>query len=218
MFDGDSYIYREGTTPQTRTALTSKNKIFSFAFGQNEFSQIGVIGTFDPSHGRGVDPVRGVGFGDQIAELVPTVTDPVTISVTRTLLYLANVFQVFGYAAGVDGLVRDLKHHKWPFDIKQEIAFSQVADESPGSGLPGARISSNGVNKAVLTFYEACWITSYSASFPSDSTIIAETVDISVSDVVDGASIYNEFSETGNNPFLGQLGSARFNEGGSFGT
>ena len=96
MFTNDSYIYRQGTTPNTRSAISSKNKIYSTPYGAEKgFLQIGVVGSFDPTHGKGVDPVRGIGFGDQIAELVPSVTDPVTISVTRTLMYLSNIFQVF---------------------------------------------------------------------------------------------------------------------------
>ena len=62
MRAGDSYIYREGTTPNTRVAIASKVKIYSFAFGQPGHTQIGVIGTFDPSDSRSADPVRGIGF------------------------------------------------------------------------------------------------------------------------------------------------------------
>ena len=37
---GDSYIYREGTSPNTRTAINSKVRIFSGAFGHADLQQI----------------------------------------------------------------------------------------------------------------------------------------------------------------------------------
>ena len=127
MNPSEGYIYRKGMAPQTRTVLSTKNKIYSKPSGNNKFLQIGVVATFDPSDSRAVDPVRGIGFGDQIAELVPNASEPISISVTRSALYLSLLMQVFGYSAGVDGLVRALKHHRWPFDIKQEIVFSEIS-------------------------------------------------------------------------------------------
>ena len=199
--DRDSYIFREGTTPNTRAQISSKVKIFSYAPDSNNFIQVGVIGSFGPSHDRGVEAVRGVGFGDQIAELVPQVEEPITLDVDRTALYLSNVFQAFGYRGGIDGLVRSLKHHRWPFDIKQEIIFSELAfaEQLTATG-PGTVAASDGTRRALLTFYEACWMNSYSTSFEADSTIITESVSISVSDIIDGASIYGEEIASGNAP------------------
>jgi hypothetical protein len=177
--------------------------------------------TFSVSESRAVDPIRGVGFGDQIAEQVPSATEPVSISVERTMLYLANAYQAFGYHGGIDGMVRSLKHHRWPFDIKQEIVFSELvnaefpttAHEGPAT-LPFA--SSYGAAAgifALVTIYEACWINDYSADFPAEGTAVAESVSITCSDILDPNidGNYGEFLDSGNNPFTtGQLGSQRF--------
>lgn len=196
--DKDSYIFRKGVTPNTLSVISSKNRIFAFnATGQ--LVQLGVIATFDPSEARTVEPVRGIGFGDQIAELVPGVTDPMSLSVTRTALYLSNIFQIFGYKAGVDGICRSLKHHRWPFDIRQEVVFSAIAAENT-SGDIASNVSSITVDQrdekgiynqyAVLTFYEACWITDYGVSYASDAALVQETVTISVSDILAGPGKY----------------------------
>lgn len=232
MFDNDSYLYRDGATPNTRTMISSKNKIYSYAAGQNGFSRIGVVTNFNPSESRNIEPVRGVGFGDQIAELVPGMTEPMQIAINRIALYLANAHQVFGYFGGVDGLVRSLKHHKWPFDIKQEIVFSEIANDSfrrvgtnitpelPASSVTTQPSVSGGSISALITIYEACWLNSYGSTFPNDQTPVAEDLSITVSDVIDGRSVYNEFVQTGNNPLSGtngQLGSVRFRDGVSAG-
>ena len=212
----EGYIYRKGMAPQTRSVISSKNKIYSKPSGSNKFLQIGVTATFDPSDSRAVETVRGIGFGDQIAELVPNASEAITISVTRSALYLSLLMQVFGYNAGTDGLVRALKHHRWPFDIKQELVFSEIATkEAKVSSLVSA--TETGL-KALLTYYEACWMTSYSTSFTADTSLVQENCEISCSDIIDGKSNYQqyikEFSiDTGNNPFTNQGGSARFGTG-----
>jgi len=213
----EGYIYRSGLAPQTRSVLSTKNKIYAKPSGQNKYLQVGVLATFDPSDSRAVEPVRGIGFGDQIAELIPGVSDPITISVTRTALYLSLLMQVFGYNAGVDGLVRALKHHRWPFDIKQEIVFSEIATQNL-NGAAGVRPSSEGGFQALLTYYEACWMTSYSTSFTADTAIVQETCELSCSDIIDGKSNYQLFgdlgaNDTGNNPYSNQGGSSRFTNG-----
>jgi len=212
MRDNDSYIYRKGTTPNTRIAISQKNKLYSVARGQTAFSQVGLVSSFGLSESRAVDEVRGMGYGDQIAELVPGVTGAMSISVSRTLLYLANIYQAMGYAAGIDGLVRSLKHHQWPFDLKQELVFSRIATNSqnnPKLTVP----SSDGVNEALLVFFEACWMESYSANYASDAAMISEDVGIKATDVIDGTSTYGELASdaesTGNNPFS-EIGSLRY--------
>jgi len=156
MNQSEGYIYRKGMAPQTRTIVSTKNKIYAKPSGSDKFLQIGVVATFDPSDSRAVEAVRGIGFGDQIAELVPNASEPITISVTRSALYLSLLMQVFGYKAGADGLVRALKHHRWPFDIKQEIVFSEIATKDVKAS-PGVAVSTeSGSLKALLTFYEAC--------------------------------------------------------------
>jgi len=202
--DKDSYVFRKGVTPNTLSVISSKNRVYSYA-ANNQLTQVGVIATFDPSETRTVEPVRGVGFGDQIAELVPGVTDPMTIAVTRTALYTANVQQVFGYTAGVEGIVRSLKHHRWPFDIYQEIVFSTIARFNAEGREPQGDIDSvfdpNGDQnaQALVTIYEACWMSDYSVSFASDTALVQESVTINVSDIISAAeAVYNEGKEFGN--------------------
>jgi len=196
--DTDSYIFRKGVTPNTLSVISSKNRIFAYN-ATGTLVQIGVIATFDPSEARTIEPVRGIGFGDQIAELVPSVTDPLTISVTRTALYLSNVFQVFGYKAGVDGICRSLKHHRWPFDVRQEVVFSAIAAENTDGSVAqnvddvtaDPRDEKGIYNQyAVLTFYEACWISDYSVSYASDAALVQETVTLNCSDILAGPGLY----------------------------
>ena len=239
---GSSYLYDFGTSPNTRTAVSQKVRILTPAYGESTaMHQMGVVSSFNPSQSRTVEPVRGVGFGDKVAELVPSVTEPTTGSFERALLYLCNLWQATGYAGGIDGPVRSLAHHKWPFDIEQQLAFSTLADADLGEanvGLQGQSGTFQGGTKqitypqvtpdasegaypgderghsAIITIYEACWFTSWGATFAKDAGMIMETGDVSVSDVHDFASVYGEFLATGNDPTIGQLGSIRFAENG----
>jgi len=239
---GASYLYDFGTSPNTRTAVSQKVRLLTPQYGNAvNLSQMGVISQFNPTESRTVEPVRGVGFGDMIAELVPSVTEPMTGSFERALLYLCNLWQATGYASGVDGPVRSLRHHRWPFDIEQQLVFSTLADvdlmsanvgyNQGAGGSPGAFDGGVGVttfpqvtpdntgnpqgnfgHTALITIYEACWFTSWSTTFAKDTGMIMETGDVSVSDVHDFASVYGEFLATGNDPTIGQLGSIRFSE------
>lgn len=210
-----NYIYRQGTAPNTRAAVSQKNKIFSYTIGAHKFQQIGVLSEFGHDESRSVEPVRGVGFGDQIAELVPGITEPMSLTVNKTLLYAQNLFQSFGYRGGVEGLVRSLRHHRWPFDIKQELVFSElVSSDKIGDidNAPGTRNASNQpvsgsgsqrkeftstVVKALITIYEGCWMSAYNASYTADAAIVAENSTVMVTDVIDGFSTYGEFVDTG---------------------
>lgn len=239
---GTSYLYDFGTSPNTRTAVSQKVRILTPHYGDVQaLHQMGVLSTFSPTMSRTVEPVRGIGFGDQVAELVPSVTDPPTASFERALLYLCNLWQSTGYASGVDGPVRSLAHHRWPFDIEQQLVFSTQADMdlgAPNQGVSGQsgtfqggvkainfpEVTSTGSNpsydtsmrghSALITIYEACWFTSWSASFAKDSGMIMESGDVTISDVHDFSSVYGEFLATGNDPSIGQLGSIRFTEQG----
>jgi hypothetical protein len=207
----NSYVYTEGVTPQTRTVIGSRIKMYSFAYGQQGFTQIAVVDSVSQSHGRSADPIRGIGFGDQIAELVPGVSDAVTLSFSRTALYTSNIFQVFGYKGGVDGLVRSLKHHRFPFDIREEKLISQIenreANTTNQTGLP-LRPSPNGV-RALITRFVGCWMTSFSTDFASDSSIVSENAEVSATDILAQEAIadYNEAEGFGNNPFDGETSS-----------
>jgi hypothetical protein len=260
---GQSYLYDYGTSPNTRTAVSQKVRILAPVYGDNTaLWQMGVLSSFAPSQSRSVEPVRGIGFGDQVAELVPSVTEPTTGSFERALLYLCNLWQATGYAAGIDGPVRSLAHHRWPFDIEQQLVFSTLSDwdlgkANKGYGSSGGKFdggvkqvqyaqttqsvpgddagagwwesgqteahaatpsetatADNGRgHSAIITMYEACWFTSWGASFAKDAGMIMETGDVTVSDTHDFASYYGEFMATGNDPTIGQLGSIRY--GGS---
>jgi len=204
----NSSVYRFGTTPQTRSVVSSKNRIFAPAAEGNQLIQVGVVASFSPTESRDVEQIRGIGFGDQIAELVPGVTQAMTISVVRTALYLANVFQVFGYNAGTSGLVRSLRHHKFPFDMKHELIFSSLHenDNAPNTktvALPGGNV------KALITFFEGCWMTSWSSEFTSEAAMVQENVEMIVTDITDGSSTYNEFINSGlsgdNGQYISQI-------------
>jgi len=223
----NNYIYRMGTAPNTRAAVSQKNKIYSYAVGASSFQQIGAVSEFSFDESRTIDAIRGVGYGDQVAELIPGVTEPMTLTLNKTLLYNANIFQVVGYKGGIDGLVRSLRHHRWPFDLKQELVFSEISskEEAVGPGVKNATIQSGPgapitTIKALFTFFEGCWLNSYSASFASDSAMIAENSQVTVTDIIDGVSQYGEFVDTGLSPGAstsgaGQTYSIRFAGGTS---
>lgn len=226
-----NYIYRMGTAPNTRSAVSQKNKVYGYMVGKKGFQQIGAVSEFGFDESRTIDPVRGVGFGDQIAELVPGVTEPMTLTLNRTLMYVVNVMQTVGYKGGVEGLVRSLRHHRWPFDIKQELVFSEIAsaydsDTSATIAPKSAATQPNGSAfltpiKALFTFYEGCWFNSYSASFTSDAAIVAENSSVTVTDVIDGMSTYGEYIDSGLDPSAGSPGqgsSLRFSGDGSAST
>src|SRR5208337_3199350 len=206
---GGSYVYRQGTTPNTETVLSTRFKIFTDLVNVGRFIKLGVTSSFNYTENKPVDPVRGLGYGDQVAELVPGVTQPLSISITRTCLYLANLMQVLGYKAGVSGAVRSLKHHRWPFDIKQEIVFSQLASEDPQVGFATLADIPNegGLNNlgnpgllAVATVYEGCWMESYNTAYTVDTAAVQEDCSITVTDIFDvSGSIYGEFLDSGLN-------------------
>lgn len=237
---GTSYIYDHGTSPNTRTAVSQKARVLTPAYGNSQaLWQMGALSQFSPNISRSVDHIRGIGFGDKVAEVVPSVTDPPTADFERALLYLSNLWQSTGYAAGIDGPVRSLAHHRWPFDVEEQLVFSSLADADLGFANTGASGGdyqtgkfSGGVKQvtygavtedsggnpgansrghsAIITMYESCWFTSWSRQLSKDSGQIMESGSVTISDVHDFASMYGEFLATGNDPTIGQLGSVRF--------
>ena len=203
----DGYLYRQGTSAQTKTVVSSRFKIFSHAVGVGKFQRMGVTSSFNIQESRNVEAIRGLGYGDQVAELVPGVTEPMSLSITRTALYLANIFQMLGYKGGVSGAVRSLKHHKWPFDIRTEIVFPELlSDSSDLQQATTAEVAAEGgLNNlgnpglyAVATVYEGGWITSYSTAYGVDTAAVTEEVTVMISDVFDIAgSVYGEFLDGG---------------------
>ena len=203
------YLYRQGASAQTKSVVSSRFKIFSHVVNVGKFVKMGVTSNFSISETRNIDAIRGLGYGDQIAELVPGVTQPMTLAVTRHALYLANIMQMFGYKAGASGLVRSLKHHKWPFDIKTEIVFSELASEDPnrGQSLVADVPNEGGLNNtgnpglyAIVTVYEGCWMNSYNTAYQVEQAAVTEDCNITVSDIFDAAgSVYGEFIDAGLN-------------------
>jgi hypothetical protein len=203
-----SYIYRMGTAPNTKAAVSQKNKLYGYTVGtEGKFTQLGAISEFSFDESRAIDPVRGVGFGDIIAELVPGVTEPMTMTLNKTLLYTQNLFQLVGYKGGIDGIVRSLRHHRWPFDIKQELVFSEIASlEAAAANGTDPTLNPTIDNlvttdiKALLTIFEGCWFNSYNASFTSDAAIVSESSSVTVTDVLcseTSSDSYGEFVDTG---------------------
>lgn len=209
MAQTGTYIYRRGQTPETRSVVSQKIKVFSYLAGQTTadspgsggFTQIGAMSNFAPSHNRNMQTVRGLGFGDTIAEIVPGNEDAVTISVDRTALYLNHLWQSFGYLSHSDGMVRALKHHRWPFDVKVEEVLSLIADDTASSLVGVQRSTDQGQDRArnaIMTYYEGCWFNSYSITFNTDTTAVAENASITVTDITDGNVAFRLDMLTGN--------------------
>lgn len=205
--DRDTYVHRMGVTPETASVISSKNKIYAIPADSdaNTFFQIGVVATFDPSETRAIEPVRGIGYGDHVAELVPGLTDPMTMTLTRTAQYLSGIYQVFGYKGGIDGIVRSLRHHKWPFDIVQELVMNTLVNQYTADGSNIADAASNVVDsfsdpdsfQAVMTYYEGCWMSDYSSSYAADAALVQENVTVNVTDIVSSTGVTGQdYTET----------------------
>lgn len=206
-----SYLFRQGASPQTESVLSTRFKIFTPSVSSGKFTKLGVTSSFSISESRNVEAVRGLGYGDQVAELVPGVTTPMAISIDRTALYLANIQQQLGYKAGASGAVRSLKHHKWPFDIKTEIVFSELAsqDSAGTDAVPATLNNEGGLDNlgngnpvtlyAIVTVYEGCWIESYSTGYQVEQAAVAENCSVVCTDTFDiNGSVYGEFLDSGN--------------------
>ena len=223
---GSSQIYKFGTSPNTRSVVTQKVRVLAPAYGGSGLFQIGVLSNFGPTESRTIEPVRGIGFGDIIAELVPGNTEPMTASVERTMLYLSNLWQSTGYASGVSGPVRSLRHHRWPFDVEQQIVFSVIADQeltatgdgtgqetgfgaygtlkydgALGGGGELGNGTSPGSHQILITYYEGCWWGDWNTSYQKDTAMVMESGTMTITDVHDFSSVqYGEFLGTGNDP------------------
>jgi hypothetical protein len=203
------YIYRQGASGQTESVISSRFKIFTDVVDVGKFVKLGVTSSFTIQESKNVETVRGLGYGDVVAELVPGVTEPMGLNITRTCLYLANLMQVLGYKAGVSGAVRSLRHHKWPFDIKTEIVFSELASEDPnrGQAITADVPNEGGLNNtgnpglfAIATVYEGCWMNSYNTGYQIEQAAVTEDCSILVTDIFDVAgSVYGEFIDSGMN-------------------
>ena len=202
------YVYRYGTAPNTALVNTLKVKLFSFddATDNNPVMvQIGVLQEWTPADSRTNTAVRSIGYGDQIAEINPGSTE-LTGSASVMALYTRNIMQVFGYIAGVSGLVRSLKHHRWPFDIREEIVLPLFIQDGPGTSGPGGsagdavRRPEAPSSSAIVTYYEGCWMNDYNRSYTIGDVSVTETSAVIITDVYDPFSLggYGEGMVTGN--------------------
>ena len=238
---GSSSLYKFNSSPNTRTAISQKVRLFAPVWqGKNANSsvlyQMGVVDSFSYSLSRGTEMVKGIGFGDHFGERVPGMSDPVSVSFSRTLLYLANAAQATGYASGYAGPVRTLQTHRWPFDMEEQMVFSTIADAEADVATDGFQggvqnidfsfqnatgsdsyqansqvaVNKNLQHKAIITYFEACWFTSLDHNIDMGTVVLKESVQADVSDVHDLFSTYGEFMNTGNDPTLGQTGSIRY--------
>lgn len=178
MADNRSYIYREGTAPNTRMLNSLKVKVFA-PEPDGKLKQIGLVQTWTPSHTRTITVNRGIGFGDQVAELSVGVTE-LTATVEVFGMYLRNLMQLFGYKSDTSGLVRSVKHHKWPFDVKEEILIPEFI-------LSEATSHSSG---AIVTWYEGCWMQGWDHSFTIGDVNVSQGCTLSITDVTDGTTAY----------------------------
>jgi hypothetical protein len=156
--------------------------VFSVDAEDQAYQPIGLIQTWNPSDTRAIEPVRGIGFGDQIAELAVGVTD-LTATATVMMMYLRDIQQLFGYKAGSSGFVRSLKHHQWPFDVYETIL---IPDYIVGQAKSGATI--DGDNTVVKTWYEGCWMSDFAKTFDIGATSVTQDMTCQISDVYGGDS------------------------------
>ena len=70
-------------------------------------------------------------------------------------------------------------------------------DTDEQAGLEG---NPSGELQALITVYEACWISDYNISYASDTALVQESVTISVSDILSGEpfSSYNDVGDYDN--------------------
>lgn len=206
------YIWRYGTAPNTALVNTLKVKVFSFddtlGDATPSMTQIGVLQEWTPSDTRTNTAVRSIGYGDQVAEINPGSTE-LAASATVFALYHRNIMQVFGYVAGIQGLVRSLKHHRWPFDVREEIVLPlliakkfQPASGAPHTGTIGDahRNPEAQKSKSIVTYYEGCWMNDYNRSYTIGDVSVSESSSIMVTDVYDPfqLNLYGEGLQSGN--------------------
>lgn len=204
----DNYIYRQGATPNTRMLNIQRVKLFSFdAEDQGKEAQIGLVQGWNPTHSRTIEPHRGIGFGDQIAEQGVGVTD-LTATLSVMMMYLRDIMQVLGYKAGSSGFIRSLKHHRWPFDVKEEISIPDFISSEASVTQTGEDGGS-----ALITIYEGCWMSEYSKAFTIGDTASVQDTTIMITDVyADPTNSRGNFDDatTSNDAISALFGTQRF--------
>jgi len=179
-------IKREGAAPNTRLLNSLKVKIFSIDCEDTTATQIGLVQTWTPTHSRTITANRGIGYGDQIAELSVGITE-LTANAEVLGMYLRNIMQVFGYKADTSGIVRSLKHHKWPFDVREEIWIPNFLTGEYTQGNDGEK---------VVTNYIGCWMNNWGHSYTISDVNVSQSADITITDVTDSTYIYDDTKPT----------------------
>ena len=65
------------------------------------------------------------------------------------------------------------------------ITYPQVTNDKQVGEYPGGNPGENPSHTAIITMYEACWFTSWSATFSRDAGMIMESGDVMISDIHD---------------------------------
>lgn len=203
-------ILSQGIMPHSRAVLSSRSRVFgppangalsgvNDSAGKTAMELVGAISSFGISSSRTLEVIRGIGLGDHIIEMVPGQSEPIELQITKFALSLANTFQEFGYKGGVDGLVRALKHHRYPIDIRHELLVSAHPQMSrSGAGASVSKINNNKPTsigrknfteddlsdyRVLVTWFEGCWFESFNVTYPVDTAAISEESTVKVTDV-----------------------------------
>jgi hypothetical protein len=196
MPNSNAYIYQQGTTPNTSLLNSQKVKVFAAHPGGTDptANQIGLLQSWAPAQSRATEPVRGIGFGDRVAEQSVGVTE-LTGTLSIAVMYLVNIMQVLGYNAGASGIIRSLKHHRWPFDIKEQIIIPSFIQSNltvqQGTNKTGGISSGN----IIATYYEGCWMQDYNITYEIGASTIMQDATVNIVDVYDpsaGRGAYND--------------------------
>lgn len=202
------YIYRKGVSPNTRLLNPQRVRVFGVDAEDQAQHQIGLIQTWNPSDTRAIEPVRGIGFGDQIAELAVGVTD-LTATATVMMMYLRDIQQLFGYKAGSSGLIRSLKHHQWPFDIYETILVPTYlkAKVTDSAGVDSTDVDTSLSTNVIGTWYEGCWMSDFAKTFDIGATSVTQDMTCQISDVY-----ANKFDKSFTDGAESNVGSKRASE------
>jgi hypothetical protein len=192
----NSYIYQQGSTPNTSLLNSQKVKVFAAHPGGADptANQIGLLQSWNPSQSRPTEAVRGIGHGDRVSEQSVGVTD-LTGSLSIAVMYLVNIMQVLGYNAGASGIIRSLKHHRWPFDIKEQIIIPNFIIANSLSVAKGATKVAGAASNIIQTYYEGCWMQDYNITFEIGGSTVMQDCSVNITDVYDpsaGRGAYND--------------------------
>jgi len=193
----NSYIYQQGSTPNTSLLNSQKVKVFTAHPGGADptANQIGILQSWAPAQSRPTEPVRSIGMGDRVAEQSVGVTD-LTGTLSIAVMYLVNIMQVLGYNAGASGIIRSLKHHRWPFDIKEQIIIPDFIGTNSFSVQRGTSKTAGLTGNIIQTYYEGCWMQDYNITFEIGASTIMQDCTVNITDVYDPAAGRGAYSDS----------------------